>query len=511
MVKNQEDGKLYINLKLRKKMEENKAEQISAIASKRGFFHQTAEIYGGKAGFFSYGHLGKLLKSRFENLWRKYFLSLNDNFYEIQSNNILPEPVFIASGHIEHFNDPVTECQKCRFRFRADQFLEDKGLKIEGLNVDELTGVIRNNKLRCPKCGGMLSDVKWFNMMFPVTIGFEGDKAYLSPETAQASYLAFKQEFEATRKKLPLGIAIIDKAYRNEISPRQLFFRLREFTQAELQIFFEQSQMNNFDKTNTDEWKTIKQYKLRLKPSKQNSEIEISCEDAREKLKLPSMYLFYMAKIQQFYLDTLKIPKIKFRFRELSENERAFYNKLHFDIELNLETLGGFKEVAGIHYRTDHDLSGHAKQSRQNLEVFFDNKKFIPHVLELSFGVDRNIWAFLDLFYEKEKERDLFKFPSHIAPVQAAIFPLVNKDGMDNLAHEIYNSLKEYFECFYDDSGSIGRRYRRQDEIGTPFCITIDSQTLKDKTVTIRERDSMKQYREKISNLKTELEKHFKD
>lgn len=482
-----------------------KAEEITSIALKRGFFFQTAEIYGGKAGFFTYGHLGKLMKNKFESLWRGYFLD-EDNFYEIQSNNILPEAVFKASGHIENFNDPLTECNSCKFRFRADQFLEDKGIKAEGLSIEELTGIIRNNKLKCPKCKGELSEVRWFNMMFPVPIGFQGGKAYLSPETAQAAYLAFKQEFEATRKRLPLGLAIIDKAYRNEISPRQLFFRLREFTQAELQVFFDPVEINK-----TEDWQKVKKYKLILLPVKNrgsNKTIEASCEEANKKLGLPQFYLYYMAKIQKFYLDIVKVPKNKFRFRELSGEERAFYNKIHWDIEIDLETLNGFKEIAGIHYRTDYDLARHEKTSKQNLNIFYNNKKFIPHVLELSFGVDRNVWAFLDIFYKMEKERSLFMFPASIVPIDVAVFPLVSKDGIDAEAKKVYQMLKETnLKIFYDDSASIGRRYRRQDEIGTPICVTIDYQTKKDKTVTIRERDSMKQKRVKIANLSEEIKK----
>lgn len=501
--------KVYIKRKGSRIMKKiSKSDEITAIASKRGFFYQTAEIYGGKAGFFTYGHLGKLIKNNFESSWRDYFLKLDDNFYEIQSNNILPEQVFQASGHLQNFNDPLVECNSCHFRFRADQFLEDCGIKTEGLGVEEMSGVIHNNKLKCPKCGGALGSVKWFNMMFPVTIGFAEEKAYLGPETAQAAYITFNQEFEATRKKLPLGLAIIDKAYRNEISPRQLFFRLREFTQAELQIFFDPEEIDNVDEAN---WNSVKKYELILKPFNQNKLVKMAAEEANKKLSLPKFYVYHMAKIQQFYLDVLKIPEKRFRFRELGEEERAFYSKIHWDIELELETLGGFKEVAGIHYRTDHDLKGHAKQSKQNLEIFYNNKKFIPHVLELSFGVDRNILAFIDLFYKKENERDLFQFPSIIAPIKVAIFPLVNKDGMDALAREIYDSSKKDLGCFYDDSGSIGRRYRRQDEIGTPFCVTVDSESLKDKTVTLRDRDTMKQNRVKISLLKEELKKHFKD
>ncbi len=500
--KEKEDGKIKLKGKMKKENEE-KLEEIARIARKRGFFFQTARIYGGKAGFYTYGHLGKALKLDWENLWRKFFLQ-EENFYEIQSNNILPEKVFEASGHLKNFNDPLVECKKCHFRFRADQFLEDKGIEdTETLSIEKMSKIIKEKNFRCPKCGGNLGEVKWFNMMFPVPIGFNNEKGYLSPETAQASYLAFKEEFEATRNKLPLGLAIIDKAYRNEISPRQLFFRLREFTQAELQIFFDPEKINEHNN-----WNQVKEKKLRLKLAREKEIKEIRCEELNKKFGLPKFYLYYASKIQNFYLKILKIPLEKFRFRELSKEERAFYNKIHFDVELDLETMGGFKEVAGLHYRTDHDLKGHQKVSKENLEIYYENKRFIPHVLELSFGVDRNIWALLDVFYSVGKEGGIFKFPPKLAPYKLAVLPLIkNKKEFVELAREIYNQLKEEFSCFYDESGSIGRRYARQDEVGTPFCITIDGESLKRKDVTIRDRDTTEQIRVKIKDLKETLKK----
>lgn len=495
---------------MRKKEEAiEKLDKITSIALKRGFFWPTAEIYGGKSGFYNYGHLGKAMKNKFEQLWRAHFLS--ENCYEIQGSSILPEQVFIASGHLENFNDPLVECKTCHFRFRADQFLEDNNINPENLSIEEMSKIITDKKLKCPKCGSWhLSSAKWFNMMFPISLGAAGvkDIAYLTPETAQTSYLAFKREFEATRKKLPLGIAIIDKAFRNEISPRQLFFRLREFTQAELQLFFDPDEINNMD---DKLWKQVSKYKLLLLSQKAKEITEISCDEANKHLKLPKFYVYHMALVQQFYLEKLGIPKNKFRFRELGDQEKAFYNKIHWDIELDLETLGGFKEVAGVHYRTNHDLLGHEKQSKENLKVFWNNKSFVPHVLELSFGVDRNIWAFLDIFYKEEKENDraIFTFAKSIAPVDVAIFPLVSREKMPEKALQAYELLKNKtsLSCFYDETDSIGRRYRRQDEIGTPFCLTIDSETLKDNTVTVRERDSMKQKRVKIDKLPEELSK----
>lgn len=484
----------------------SKVDEINSIASKRGIFFQTAGLYGGRAGFFTYGHFGKQLKLNWEKLWRENILGLEENFYEIQSNNILPEEVFRASGHIENFNDPMTECKNCHFRFRADQFLEDVGLKeAESLNEKQMTCEIKERKLKCPKCGGELSEVKQFNMMFDVKVGFDDEKAYLSPETAQGAYVTFLDEFKATRGKLPLGLVIIDKAYRNEISPRQMFFRLREFSQAELQIFFNPEKIDEHEK-----WNEVKKEMLRIKFFGKEEIEEVGCEDANKKLKLPKFYVYYAAKIQNFYLNVLKIPKEKFRFRELSKEERAFYNKIHFDIEIDLGTIGGFKEVAGLHYRTDHDLKGHSKISGKNLEVFDEvsGKKVLPHVLELSFGVDRNVWALLDVFYSFGKEGSCFKFPAKLAPIKAAIFPLVKTDRkLVKIARGVFSDLKKEWNVTYDGSGSVGRRYARNDEIGTPYCITIDGDSTKEKDVTIRDRDTTKQIRVKVLELKDTLRK----
>ena len=485
----------------------DRLKEISNIAEKRGIFFPTAEIYGGKAGFYTYGHLGKLMKNRFENLWKGYFLE--ENFWEIEGNSILPSQVFEASGHLKNFNDPLTECKSCHFRFRADQFVEDSlKIKAEGLSIEDLDKLIRENKLKCPRCGGQLAKAEWFNMMFPITIGAAGSKdiSYLSPETAQNPFLSFKREFEALRKKLPFGLAMIGKAFRNEISPRQLFFRLREFTQAEVQVFFDPEEIDS-----CPGWKKISSYKLLLQSAKDrkgDKVQEITCEDANKKLKLPKMYLYYMQKMQRFYLEELRVPKKDFRLYELSEEERAFYNKYHWDIYLNLEALGGFKEVAGLHYRGGHDLGAHEKQSQKELAVFLEEKKkkVLPHVLELSFGVDRNIFALLDIFFRTEKERNLFAFPPSIAPIEVGVFPLVSKDGLAEKAQTVNDELRKAgIRSFYDEDGSIGRRYRRVDEIGTPFAVTIDYDTMKDNTVTVRERDSMKQRRVKIAELAKSL------
>jgi len=485
----------------------SKSDKIIDIATKRGFFFPTAEIYNGPAGFWTYGHLGTIMKHRFENLWRCYFLGLNDNYYEIEGSYILPKKVFGSSGHLKNFNDPLTKCKKCSFKFRADHLIEDElNVSVEGLIAEAMDKLIEDNKLRCSRCGGELDKVKWFNMMFDVKVGATGEEvSYLSPETAQNPYLSFKRQFFALREKLPMGLAMIGRAFRNEVSPRQGFFRLREFTQAELQIFF-----NPDDIDKCEDWNKVKEYKLLLflhQDRKSNKITDVSCDEVNKKLKLPKFYVYHLAKVQQFYLNSLRIPKDKFRFKELSPEERAFYNKIHFDVELKFDTLNGWREVAGCHYRTDYDLKAHQGGSKERLEINLDNKKVIPHVLELSFGVDRNIWALLDIFFKEEKERTLFLFPKKLAPIDVAVFPLVNKDGLPEKAEEVYEIARADFSVFFDSKGSIGKMYRRMDEAGCPYMITVDHQTLKDQTVTIRNIVDMSQRRIKIKELNNALKR----
>ena len=393
----------------------SKAEDIQNIATKRGFFFPSGEIYGAKAGFWTYGHLGTVMKHKFENLWRNYFLKLNDNYFEIEDTSLMAEEVF------------------------------KKSVKV-GVSKDEIM--------------------------------------YLRPETAQSPYVAFKKEFMALRERLPLGLAVIGKAFRNEINPRQGFFRMREFTQAELQIFFEDGNLDvNFNE--------VKDYKLIINGK------DVKCSDVKE----PKFYVYHLAKIQQFYLDILGIPGNKFSFRKLDEKEKAFYNKIHYDIELKIDSLNGFVEVGGLHYRTDYDTKNH------NISINYGGKKIYPHVLELSFGVDRNIWGIMDIFYKKEKERILFLFNSNISPVEVAVFPLVNKEGIPEKAEEIYDLIKRDFNVFYDNKGSIGKMYRRMDEIGCTAMLTVDHESLKNNDATLRDRDSMMQVRVRISDLKETLNK----
>lgn len=479
--------------------------KMDDFAKKKGFFWPSSEIYGGFTGFYDYGSNGTLLKRKLENAWRNYFLGLDDSFFEIEPSNVMHEKVFVASGHVEGFVDPVAKCSKCGTQHRADHILEDfLHESFEGMTSGKLKELIEKHKIKCPSCKGELKDVFVLNMMFPVEIGGKDKKGYLRPETAQGAYTNFLRHFNLLRNRLPMGLAVIGKAYRNEISPRNLTTRMREFTQAELQIFVDPLQMKDHQS-----WNDVKKYKLRLHPvvKRDRKPVEMACELAEKEMKLPKFYLWHMAKVQQFYLEVLKIPKEKFRFKELSEEERAFYNKIHWDVELDLPSLGGFKEVGGVHYRSDYDLVRHQKTSSKSQEVFFSGKRMIPHVLELSFGIDRNVYAMIELFYEQDGDRTVLHLPATVAPFQVGVFPLVNKDGLDKKAKEIFSELKKEFDTVFDHSGSIGRMYYREDERGTFYCVTVDYDTLKTKDVTVRDRDSKKQIRVKVKDLPNILRK----
>lgn len=484
------------------------ASELITFAKKKGFFYPSSEIYGGVAGLYDYGHLGTKLKHNFENIWRNYFLGLDDHYHEIETANIMPEKVFEASGHLKNFIDPIVHCSKCSWNERADHFIQQQlKKKAEGLPVEELTSLIKEHKLGCPQCKSSLKPVTIMNMMFPLVMGIGlGQRAFLRPETAQSPYVNFKLQHELLRKRLPLGLALIGKAYRNEISPRHALLRQREFTQAELQIFFNPKKIGEHRNFNE-----VKQYKLRLLLLENRGSGTVTEKTAEELAqKFPSVYVYHLAKIQQFYLEQLHIPREKIRFYQLNEQEKAFYNKYHFDIEIELQDVG-WTEVGGLHYRTDHDLSGHQRVSGESLAVLDEatGEKFLPHVLELSFGVDRNVYALLDLNYEFSKEREyvILHLPTKLTPYFCAIFPLVkNKPELVAKAEEVYALVKQKFSCYYDESAAVGRRYARADEMGVRYGITVDFDSLLDQAVTIRDRDSTKQERVKIANLVKRLE-----
>jgi glycyl-tRNA synthetase len=482
-------------------------DKIIDIVKKRGFIFQSAEIYGGISGMFDYGPLGTIMKNKIENSWREFFVKSN-NIFEISSRTVVPEVVWQATGHLKDFVDPITQCSSCKSMFRADNLIEEAiGKFVEGAKADELTKMIKENKIKCPKCKGVLTDVRIFNLMLKTSVGpVEGANAYLRPETAQGIFTNFKNILNSTRAKLPFGAAQIGISYRNEISPRQWLIRLREFNQMEIEFFF------NPKKPECPQFSEIAKKKLRIvtreEQKKSGKAVELTAGEAVKKEIVPNQWMtYFMVKELEWY-QQLGLPVEALRHRHMLPEETPHYSKGNFDMEIKYDF--GWKEVVGNAYRTDFDLQTHMKHSGKDLSVVEDGEKIVPHTIEPSFGLERTFYAILLYSFVEDKKRgwDWFKFPAKIAPYTAAVFPLVNKDGVDKKAKEVFELLKG-LDVFYDESGSIGKRYARADEIGVPYCITIDYQTLKDNTVTVRNRDSTKQIRISIKDLEKGLKKGF--
>jgi glycyl-tRNA synthetase len=432
---------------------EDLMEKIIALCKRRGFIYQGSEIYGGLAGTWDYGPLGVTLKKNIERLWWHMFVETRDDMYGLDSSIIMPQAVWQASGHLEGFADPMVECEKCKHRFRADH-IEDKK--------------------KCPDCGGVLGEAKMFNLLFPVEMGSTvstSTVAYLRGEVAQGMFVNFKNVLDSLHPKLPFGLAQSGRAFRNEIAPRDYIFRVREFDLMEFEYFIRES-----------EW-------------------EKSFEYWKEQM--------------WNWIDLVGITHNSVFELEVSPEDRAHYSKRTVDFEF--EFPFGRKELYGLAYRTDFDLSAHQASSGKDLKYFEEGEEpFIPHVIEPTFGLGRTILAVLTSAYTEDElggeKRIYLKFKPAVAPVKAAVFPLLkNKPELVEKAREIYSNLKkEIPQIVWDDNGNIGKRYRRQDEIGTPWCITIDFDTLGEDsslidTVTVRDRDTGEQTRIAISKLASML------
>lgn len=423
-----------------KKEEKNTVmENLISLSKRRGFIFQGSEIYGGLAGTWDYGPYGVALKNNIKSLWWKRFVTDREDMYGMDAAILMNQNVWKSSGHVGGFSDPLVECEKCKRRFRADH-LEDK--------------------TKCPECGGKLGAEKQFNMMFKTHVGaMQDDSAisYLRPETAQGMFVNFKNVIDTFHPKLPFGMAQIGKAFRNEIAPRDFIFRVREFEQMEIEYFVEEK-----------EWKKA--------------------------------FNHFVSEIHAFTAD-IGLPKKLVHELEIAPGDLAHYSKRTIDFEF--EYPFGKKELYGLAYRTDFDLKAHATGSNVDLSYFDEETKtrFVPHVIEPSFGVDRSVLAVLSSAYHEDElageKRVFLKLSPKVAPVKVAVFPLLkNKEALTAKAQEVYKVLrKEFGAVEYDDSGSIGKRYRRQDEIGTPFCVTIDFDTIEksDHPVTVRDRDTGKQ------------------
>ncbi len=429
-------------------------DKLVSLAKRRGFIFQSSEIYGGINSCYDYGPLGIEIKKNIKDLWWKAMVYERNDIEGIDASILMHPRVWEASGHVEGFTDPLVDCKKCKARFRADQ-------------LDE--AICPNTKKPITdECKSNFTDQRSFNLMFKTFMGPLEDVAnqvFLRPETAQGIYVNFHNVRESARKKIPFGIAQIGKAFRNEVTPGNFIFRTREFEQMEMQYF--------------------------VKPDEDEKWFE------------------YWKEKRINWFRRLGIREGKLRFHEHADNELAHYAKTAFDIEY--EFPFGWHEIEGIHNRTDFDLNRHMEYSGKDMRFFDDqaNERYIPYIIETSIGCDRTLLTVLVDAYEEEEERVVLRLAPAVAPIKVAIFPLVKKDGMPEIAEKITNDLRGEYRIFYDDSGSIGRRYRRMDEAGTPFCITVDSETLSDGTVTIRYRDSMKQERIEQNNIKKFLHKEI--
>jgi glycyl-tRNA synthetase len=421
----------------------NTLDKIISLCRRRGFIFQSSEIYGGLNACYDYGPLGVELKRNVKDFWWNWMVRRRRDVVGLDASILMAPRVWEASGHVAGFTDPMVDCKVCKRRFRADM-VADPG--------------------KCPECGGEMTDIRQFNLMFKTFMGPVEDSAsvvYLRPETAQGIYVNYQNVLDSSRLKVPFGIGQIGKAFRNEITTENFIFRTREFEQMEMQYF--------------------------VKPGSDMEWFETWKQDRKD------------------YYAALGIKPEKTRFHQHGEDELAHYAAAAFDIQY--EFPFGWKELEGIHNRTDFDLKRHQEYSGVDLSYFDEvtRERYVPYIIETSAGVDRTMLCILcDAFEEQELEKDtrtVLHFHPSVAPIKAGIFPLVKKDGMPEVAHKIEAMLQPYFAVFYDESGAVGRRYRRQDEIGTPFCITIDTETLENETVTVRDRDSMLQERMKIDTL----------
>ena len=473
-------------------------ETVMKLTLERGFYFPSCEIYSDAlAGFWEYGPTGTKMKNNFIELWRRELLR-RDDMIEIDGSQIMSRSVFVASGHLDNFTDPILKCKNCGATFRADRYITEKTGKDvpELLSGSEIDKMVTEFNLKCASCKGTFYESSRFNMMFNVEIGPSKEEAYLRPETCQTIFVDFSRIFKTMRGRLPLAVAQVGKSFRNEIAPRQSLLRLREFYQAEIEVFCNPNRLNDLPK-----FEHVKDTSLTLFIN--NSSQKMSAEKAVQQGLLPNkMVAYYMSLLTMFYSKT-GINMERTRFRQLSDDEKAFYATTAFDFEV--ETSNGWLELVACNYRSDYDLSKHSAISKQNLNVIdpSDNTKVLPHIFELSMGIDRSIYSILEHSYyeDLESNRVVLKLVPQIAPVLVGVFPLVTKDGLREKAQDIHSELKLDYSVFYDESGSIGRRYRRLEEIGAPFALTIDNQTMNDDTVTVRYRDSMKQERLSISHI----------
>jgi len=560
---------------------------INELARRRGFFWQSYEIYGGVSGFVTYGFLGAKLKQKIENKLREVFVN-KLGILEIESPVICPSKVFEASGHVDHFKEPMVECQKCKKRFRADHLLQEFAkigeAEVEKLSLNKLREMIEKHEIRCPECDGTFGKPKNFSTMFKTTIGPYSDAVgYGRPEAAQGIFVEFKHLYEMAREKLPFGVVQIGHALRNEISPRQGLLRLREFTIIDLEFFFDPEDPECFLLKNLGN-ETLRLFLAENKLRGSEEIVEITVKEALEKGYIKAEWqAVFMALAKRLLVD-LGVSPEKQRFIEKLPWERAHYALQSFDQEVHVERWG-WVEVSGHAHRANYDLKRHTEFSGVDMRAFKEyekpvekeqtfirplmdklgpvfkaetarvaemisqvdpmqvetsikkkgyymlrkykilpefieikrqkvkekGKRFTPQVVEPSFGSDRLVYVALEYAYRVKDDRAILSFPRDICPIQIGVYPLVSKDGLPKKALQVHKMLlDEGFTVEYDVGGSIGRRYARADESGIPLGITVDYETLKDNTVTIRDRDSWEQVRTRVEDLPELLHKYFR-
>lgn len=486
----------------------SKESKVLNIISRRGIFFQSFSIYKELGGFYDYGPIGVKIRNNIKEMWRKLFIDLTQAI-EIESTEIMPEAVFRASGHLSTFTDPMVRCKVCNTAYRADKLLEEfyekrhdlKAMdEVKRLSLEELSKRIKEHGIRCERCGGELGNVEKFNLMFQLKIGPTGtETGYLRPETAQGIFVDFRDLFKTQGLKMPALIGQIGKSYRNEISPRQQLVRMREFTQMELELFFDPSEeLSEIGFVNID---NVLDTRLSFVNAGENKAVDASLRELLESKKIPNKYFALLLYLEERLMQELGFEKKSYRFRELEKEELPHYSKGNVDLEVNTEY--GFIEVAGNAYRTDYDLSSHSKVSGVEITVVNNGRKFVPHVVEASMGLDRIMFALLEnSLVTGDRGWDWLKLREAVAPYRYAIFPLQKDEKLIAKARELARLMAEKGEnIIYSETGSIGKRYAKADEVGIPYCITIDYQTLEDDTVTIRNRDDAKQIRKLIAEL----------
>jgi len=469
-------------------------EEVMNLATRRGYFLRSADSYPNMpAGFWDYGPLGTLFKNRYVELWRRLIVK-RDEMVEIDTSEILPKAVFVASGHVGNFSDPIIECGNCHSIYRADKLIEEKIKRTvpEGLADAEFDALIAENGIVCSNCKSPLTGTRRFNMMFKVGIGPLGEEAYLRPETCQGIFVDVPFLFKTQRIRLPKGFAQLGKSFRNEIAPRQGILRQREFYQAEIEVLF------NPQKVDLPKFDVALDYVLNIS-SGDLEPAPFRVSDAIAQGIVPNKLVgYYLYLIQSFY-EKLGLKNANIRLRSLTRQEKAFYSSVAFDLEVR--TSVGWLELVACNYRSDYDLKQHAEMSKADFRVDDDAEKVLPHIFELSMGIGRSLYALLDDAYRVDETRTYLALQPRVAPIQVAVFPLMTKDGLPEKAREIYEALRYDLDAIYDEGGSIGRRYARSDEAGIPFCVTVDRETLEQGTVTVRERDSKQQEKVKIADL----------